>query len=388
VWLEDGLSRTTVHSYCTYVRAFVDHCTLRGRSPTDELTRMAADRFSVKYARRRGITDASAKNFIFALHAWSRGLRACGVEVPAWVPAKTHSLPRPLAEFVDHLLAHRGVRRVTAARIVERVRGFLRFLRCRRRSIKRLRLADVDAYVLELGARFARRTIAAVCTAIRAYSRFLHVTGRLARNLAPMVISPRHRSEEEPPRALPWTSVQAILRGVDRLTPAGRRDYAMLLVMASYGLGGAEVRAIRLEDVNWTAGVLRVRRPKTEQEILLPLLPAVARALTAYLRGRPPHSPSRAVFVQLHAPRASAYGGLSQSAVSKVVAKRARAAGIQASPIGSHTLRHSHATRQVELGARMKVVGDILGHRDPRTTSAYVRVALSLLRQVALPVPL
>lgn len=389
VWLEGGLSRKTVHSYCTYVRPFIDDCKRRGALPDDELTRPAVIRFAARYARKRGIKDTSARNFLYALHAWSRGLRACGAEVPPWAPpAQPRPLPPLLTEFVEYLLAHRGVRRVpTAGRMVERVQGFLRFLRSRGRPMRRLRLADIDAHVLELGARFARRTVKQVCTAIRAFLRFLLVTGRLARDLAEMVISPRHRSEEQPPRALPWKDVQAILRSVDRRTPAGRRDYAMLLVMASYGLGGAEVRGIRLEDVNWTARTIRVRRPKTEQEILLPLLPAVARALAVYLRGRPPHSPSRAVFVQVHAPRASAYEGLTSSAVSGMVEKYARLAGVKSSVIGSHTLRHSHATRQVELGAPMKVVGDILGHRSPQTTSAYVRVALNQLRQVALPVP-
>jgi integrase len=179
--------------------------------------------------------------------------------------------------------------------------------------------------------------------------------------------------------------VRRILRAIDRTTRTGRRDYAMLLLMVTYGLGSGEVRGLTLESVDWRRRQLRVVRPKTSREICLPLLPGVAQALVAYLRnGRPRHCTARALFVQMHAP----YGCLqSSSAIRHVLGKHALSAGVSATYLGSHVLRHSHASRQIDQGASATVVGDIMGHRRPESTSAYVRVALHRLRGMALPVP-
>jgi site-specific recombinase XerD len=153
--------------------------------------------------------------------------------------------------------------------------------------------------------------------------------------------------------------------------------------MATYGLGAAEVVTLRLEDVDWAAAILRVRRPKTGATIALPLLPAVATTIAAYLRrGRPRQATTRALFVSSQMP----HGAMSTSALRFLVRQHARAAGISV-PVGGHMLRHSHATRQIDTGANPKVVGDILGHRRPASTSIYIRVAWRRLRGVGLPVP-
>jgi integrase len=157
----------------------------------------------------------------------------------------------------------------------------------------------------------------------------------------------------------------------------------VLLMMTVYGFGAAEVRALRLDGVDWRARVIRFSRPKTATAIELPLLPVVARALIAYLRkARPTDSANREIFLSARLPRRP----LTSGAIGHIVRIHARAAGLDV-PVGSHVLRHSHATRQVDAGVSLKMVGDILGHRRPSSTSVYARVALRRLRQVALPVP-
>ena len=158
----------------------------------------------------------------------------------------------------------------------------------------------------------------------------------------------------------------------------------MLLLMATYGLGAAEVLGLRLENVDWRAKVLRVRRPKTGVAIDLPLLSPVARALAAYLRReRPRADDERRSFLRTVMP----YEPLTSGAIQHRIRQYARRVGVTAKVLGAHAFRHSHASRQIDTGANLKVVSDILGHRRASSTSVYVRVALRRLRAVALPVP-
>ena len=204
-------------------------------------------------------------------------------------------------------------------------------------------------------------------------------------DLAASVMAPIVRPAERPYRALPWSDVQKILRAVDRTKPKGRRDYALLLMMSLYGFGAGEVIRLRLDHVDWRACTIHVRRPKTGVEFQLPLLPAVARALGDYLtRARPPLTSARDLFVAMRTP----FKGLSDSAaVRHILHEAVHRAGVTAPFLGTHVLRHTHACRHLELGTPPKIIGDILGHRDPESTSAYLRVASERLREVSLPVP-
>jgi integrase len=158
----------------------------------------------------------------------------------------------------------------------------------------------------------------------------------------------------------------------------------MLLLMATLGMGAAEVINLRLGDIDWRASVLRARRPKTSVPIELPLLPNVAKAIAAYLKqSRPRSTARREVFLTMRMP----YRPLSSSVLRHQIREYARRGGVQASVLGSHLFRHSHATRQIDTGADLQVVSSILGHRRPSSTSTYVRVALRRLRAIALPVP-
>ena len=156
-------------------------------------------------------------------------------------------------------------------------------------------------------------------------------------------------------------------------------------MMSVYGLGAGETIRIMLEDIQWRSGKMRIVRPKTGVEILLPLLPAVAEALVDYLRhSRPVDAQTRHLFVSVSSP----YSALkTSSSIRYILMQHAHAVGITGPYLGSHALRHSHACRQMEIGTPMKVVGDILGHRDPASTSAYIRISTNSLREMALAVP-
>jgi len=269
-------------------------------------------------------------------------------------------------------------------RDLETARGFIEELRGRTKPIERTTLTDVDAFVQKLATRLSKRTVADTCSSLRAFFRFLQMTGRLAVDLASGVIAPRFRIDERPPRTLPWKDVQRILRSISPSKAPGKRDFAIVLLLATYGLGAAEVLGLRLEDLDWQAGILRARRPKTNVPIELPLLPPVAKALSAYLRWeRPPARSIQHVFLRKNMP----YEPMTSGAIRHRIRHYARLGGITTEPLGAHAFRHSHASRQIDTGANIKVVSEILGHRSSSSTSVYVRVALRCLRTVGLPVP-
>ena len=131
-----------------------------------------------------------------------------------------------------------------------------------------------------------------VIAALRTFLRFLAVKGKVTPGLDAQVDSPRIYRGERLPRALAWETVRMLLRSIDRTTPKGRRDYAMFLLIATYGLRASEVRTLDLDDIGWRARQIRFPRPKVGTPLLLPLTDEVGTTLIDYLRqGRPPRPP-------------------------------------------------------------------------------------------------
>lgn len=389
VWCENRcLKSSSIAVYERWILRFTDYCVTQELDQNSQLTLTGATRFARWYARThkvdRQTAFCSARS---ALRTWALARQTLGESVPPWKQVQKAAHPRStlIREFADHLYQHHGNPASTVHKKIAHVSHLLVFLRERGRRPQQLRLHDIDAFVGSCRKRYARTTVADICSTLRGFVRFLRMSGRISADLAPSILAPIVRSNERPHRALPWEDVQRILRAVDRRSACGRRDYALLLMMSTYGLGAGEVIRLTLEDINWRAATLHVVRPKTRVEIMLPLLPAVTRALVSYLRhGRPIHARTRHVFVTMSAP----YKPLACAVtIRHILHKYARQAGVTAPYLGSHVLRHTHACRQMELGARPKIIGDILGHRDPDSTSAYLRVTAERLRELALPVP-
>jgi integrase/recombinase XerD len=392
VWRADRcLSEGTSRHYLQWIARFRAYCGERRLDERTELTLEGAHRFTTWYARRRGINPGArgpCSNASAALLSLSRAYQVVGLEPPCWTAAEA---ARPAANpllraFEAHLFDYRGNAPSTVRLTLTQVDQLLSYLREHALSWRTMKLTDVDDFLIACSARYSRSTTAGIACSVRAFMRFLLATGRSKIDLAASVIAPVRRKLERPPRALPWEDVQRLLRSVDRSHAIGLRDHAILLLMSTYGLGAGEVIRLQLDDVDWIAATLQVVRPKTGVTFTLPLLPAIARVLARYVRdGRPPHTPTRHLFVQMRMhfdPMTTA------SAVRHIIHKHAKAAGLDPSDLGSHVLRHSHAARQIDLGARPRVVSDILGHSDPESISAYVRIATERLREVSLPLPL
>jgi integrase/recombinase XerD len=178
--------------------------------------------------------------------------------------------------------------------------------------------------------------------------------------------------------------VSALLRSIDRATPLGRRDYAMLLLIATYGLRTSEVVALTLDDILWRRRELCVPRRKVAGALLLPLTDEVGAALLDYLQHGRPSQPTRIVFLR-HRPPA---GVLKPTAVTEVFQAAVRRSRLAIPFHGAHCLRHSLAVRLLRRGVSVKAIGDVLGHRHVESTCVYLRLAVEDLREVALSLPI
>jgi site-specific recombinase XerD len=163
----------------------------------------------------------------------------------------------------------------------------------------------------------------------------------------------------------------------------GRRDYAMFLLITTYGLRTSEVAALRLDDVEWRAGRLRVPRTKAATPIVLPLTKEVGAAMVEYLRRDRPRLSDREVFLRVRAPA----GKLKPTAVTEAFQAWTRRSGLSIPFQGPHCLRHSVAVHLLRQGTSLKAIGDLLGHRSSEATRVYLRLHVDDLRDAALEIP-
>jgi site-specific recombinase XerD len=220
-------------------------------------------------------------------------------------------------------------------------------------------------------------------TATRALLRFLATTGDVRPGLEGAVPTVRRWKHASLPRYLTDDAVKDALASCDETTAIGVRDRAILLLLVRLGLRAGEVTALALDDIDWRAGHLLIRRAKPRRERSLPLPYDVGQAIVAYVKCWRPRRPCRAVFLQARPP----YEPLVARGVSEVAQRALARAGLSVVRPGAHVLRHTAATQMVRRGATLKQVADVLGHASLQTTGIYAKLDLNTLARVALPWP-
>lgn len=298
----------------------------------------------------------------------------------------TQAFPGLLEEYLSFLQHHRGLRDATLYPHRRWGRRFLDYIATclPQADLSRLTIAIVDDFVRPLVRTVGRGTQSQLIQVIRGLLRHFHRSGRLAQDWSPYVQGPRRYRLATIPTTISFGEVQRLLTSVDRRSAIGRRHYAMLLLLAVYGLRAREVVELRIDDVDWRARVLHVRRSKTGRPLALPLTTAVGQALVAYLRRGRPRTDAREIFVR-HDGEPVAFRG--SSSVYAVVRNAFDEAQIRSTHRGPHVLRHALATHLVQRGFALNVVGDLLGHQHPDSTLPYTKLAIEDLREVALDVP-
>ncbi|HEY0939011.1 MAG TPA: tyrosine-type recombinase/integrase [Steroidobacter sp.] len=288
--------------------------------------------------------------------------------------------------YERYLMEVRGFARSTLAHHSTAVADFLeRGLRPRQR-LRTLTGTDIEHFVGVRGAEVSRQTLQHTVAALRAFLRWCHDLGEIPAQLD-AIDTPRTYRGELPPRALDWSAVQALLRSIDRGSKSGERDYAILHLMAHYGLRPSEIALLRLDSIDWTSTTLRVEQRKTQSDLVLPLAPATVNALRRYLRRdrdrRQEAREQTALFLRERCP----IGPLKNTGVYEIFAKRLKESGQDPTRYSAYSLRHAFAMRLLSRGVGIKAIGDVLGHRDLESTCVYLRLDIDALRDVALEVP-
>jgi site-specific recombinase XerD len=291
---------------------------------------------------------------------------------------------RTVQAYVEYLRDARALASATITNYAPFIQGFLRH-RFGDGPIRLARLTarDVVGFVQRQAPRLHRKRAQLLTSALRSFFQYTRYRGEVTRDLAAAVPAVANWSMPAIPRAIGDAQIRQLLASINRRTAMGRRDSAIVLLLARLGLRANEVAGLELEDLNWEAGQVSVRG-KRRHRTVLPLPAVVGAAIAAYLRHGRPLSASRRVFLRSKAP---IQGFLGQSTIGSIIRHRLHRAGITAPTTGAHQFRHALATRMLRRGASLTEIGEILRHRSPQTTMVYTKVDLPALRTLALPWP-
>ena len=387
---EQNYNPVVVANHRLYARAFLDYLaehdvtvTMVTPSQVEQFFCHAVQRFQLRYGREPSSRWHMLPNTaICKLLRLAQGTWPPEPELFDPVEARRHVICH---DYGNWMRDERGLADVTIDARLQEARSFLNWYFDRRGvdSLPRLGVRDIDLY-MNMRARGLRRvSLASSAAKLRSLLLYLHQSGRIPTDLSAQVIGPMLYAYENTPSTLDRSQIDRVLEvtSVDR-SPRGLRDYAILQLLATYGLREGEICKLRLDDINWRADSLRIRHTKTNACSYMPLLMPVGEALINYLRLGRPQVESREVFIRSLAPYTrmkNLYG---------MVKGRLMAAGV--TPVGKrgpHVFRHARAVELLRASVPQKIIGDMLGHRSTESTNVYLKLATEDLRAVALDVP-
>lgn len=387
----EGYSLWVQQCYPAQVRRFLDYCRSNALSieavRSIHVTRFLRGQYRL-FRRRHSESLPFQKWRHRYTGALNMLLRLVHGKWPIQDPPRTalEAFHREIVSDYDAWLRDlRGLCAVTRSKRATRALQFLMFLgRCAdQENLALLSVREIDAYVQRRCRGLRRASIEDLTVCLRDFLRHLHRRGHTASDLSGTVIGPHIYDHEGIPSALGVKELQRVMEVARTdLSPRGIRDYAILMLLTTYGLRAAEIIRLRLEDIDWRRDLLRVRHAKTETYSELPLFTEPGEALLRYLRMSRPRTAHKEIFLRIqpsHRPLKS---------LSGVTRLGLRAAGVHPKGRkGTHAFRHARAVSLLRSGASLKVIGDILGHTSANATAEYLKLATEDLRSVCLDLP-
>jgi len=386
VWLnEQGYALCNVNRRVPILLCFAAFAWERGARSVRGLPRHVQP-FIDRYLRDR-------RNHITSKRTKTQIAREAGVPVeqmlrlalPGFIGRGDRRRPFPFQEeapgFLHHLREERGVTPKTVESYSIILRSCESYLmRIGLTSIADLSPSILTAFVTERGLVLGKASIAELCSLLRVFLRYAYREKLIARDLSDAVHGPRNYRLATLPRSIPWADVQRMLDAVDQRSACGRRDYAILLLLVTYGLRSREVAGLTLDDLDWPQERLRVPERKAGHSTAYPLSPIVGEAIVDYLKNGRPQTKDRSLFFRAVAPFRPCGAACVSNRASHYLSK----AGIAVPRPGSHTLRHACVQRLVDARFSLKTIGDYVGHASPNSTQIYAKVDVESLRELAL----
>lgn len=372
-----GYRLRTGHRYLSVVRDFGYWLGATGSGPSD-IQEELVTRYLAERSRHRPPHGEDPR----ALARLLSVLREANVIAPR--PTLSRNPRDNLLEAYSLYMEHkRGLAPSSIASHVWFLRPFLRELGIATNAeVARLSAREVTRYVERRAGDSSATTAKIMCSRLRVFLRYLHAEGFIAVDLTAALPSIRRTGDERLPSFMPIEEVERVLNGCDRTTATGKRDYAILMLLARLGLRACEVAGLSLDDFDWHAGQFTVRG-KGRKTAVMPLPSDVGAAIASYLQHGRPRSDSRRLFLLTVAPHTGFKGAPGVQTVARSAIARAGITGL--ARCGSHALRHSLATGLLRSGATLTEIGQLLRHEQHDTTRIYAKVDFDSLRPLGLP---
>ncbi len=385
-WLSaQRYSQSTVRRRVPVAMAFGDFAKHHGAVELQQLPDHV-ESFAQVYAASHGRSRkpaARARIAYFARNVVRQMLRQA---IPGYVGRGRPHLPenpfeRQAPHFFEFLREEKGLRPASIRQYQFHLRQFAAYIeRIGVRDVARVTPMMLSNFIAQYGPRVSWSTVRNACGTLRVLLRYLHREGVMTKDLSPLVEFPQHFRHSGIPRSISWDQVERVLAGIDRRSSSGKRDFAMLGMLATYGLRACEVAALKVDDIDWRNDRIKIRERKAGNTTAYPLATAVGAALIDYIKNARPATNDRHVFFRTVAP----FEPIGSAAITCRATFYIRKAGIQVPRPGSHTLRHSCVQRLVDANFSLKHIGDYVGHRNASSTQIYAKIAVERLRTVAL----
>jgi integrase/recombinase XerD len=387
-WLHKcGFMRLTIRHHISNVSHFSRFLEQQKLTNPTTLNSDHIRRFTTEHLPRCKHRRPGAKHYhrvAFSIHRFMEYLQQCG-----FVDATSHHCAPYQSLLAGYIKWMKDVQHSASGTLQLRRQYLIRFLLWLGSDVTPEKLSTlspdkIQTFFLDYSREHGRAARRSMQAALRTFLRFCQVQGYIKRDLAVSVPTLRTYKLDTLPRGIADKEARRLLSSIDRKTDTGRRDYAIIQLLYTYGIRGGQLRALRLRDITWAQSQIRFAPLKHGKEIVQPLTDNVGESLLDYLQNSRPPSSYPEVFLTSRAP----YRPLQYSTtLSEIIARNMRAATIPSPTQGAHTFRHGFATRMLGQGYPLKYIADMIGHRCIQTTSIYTKVDFQTLNHVALDWP-
>ena len=326
-----------------------------------------------QYHKTHKVGPTSAQSFYYSALKWLR------FQELILVSPKSPDYAETITQDFSNFMKSRGMSPESIRVYSARIMSFLNWSLPRCEKVSAISIRDVDEYLETKRTNgYLPRTVASVCVALRLFFRYTETHGLNDYKIARGIRNPRFSRYDPLPKGLPWKQVRALLTSPVPTKPADLRASAILFLCSIYGLRGAEIARLTLEDFDWINEIFLVRRAKQGRIQQFPLQFEVGEAVLEYLRNCRPRCACRSLFVTLRPP----YKPIRSATIWTIIANRIRRSGFTLKA-GTHSFRHACATELLRQGSSLREIADFLGHGDLESVSIYAKADIRSLRKVA-----